>query len=118
MSDEGPRSKGTVENRRSQRVSARVAIQLETGGLSVDGYTAVVNDHGALVLARVHAEPGTVLTVTNRTTGESVPCRVVWSGDETSAHEVKLGLEMLEPRPGFWGLDFASASAAQLVGEP
>lgn len=118
MSDDAPRAKGTIDNRRSPRVSARVAIRLESGGLSVDGYTAVVNDHGALVLAPVHVEPGTNLTVTNQATGRSVPCKVVWSGDETAAHEVKLGLEMLDDCPGFWGLDFEAASEADLIGRP
>jgi hypothetical protein len=107
---------GGESRRRSPRITLQVPIAVAFEGLVVDGQTAVVNRHGALILCGVNCAEDDLLDVTNKTTHESVRCRVVWCGSEIVDGARKLGLEMTDDRPVFWGIDFASSSGAAFKG--
>jgi len=91
--------------RRSKRVVAEIPIHVAAGGVEGLGETAVVNEHGALILSAVSAEDGDEIRVTNMVSGESVGCRVVWAGNEDETGLKKYGIELLEERPLFWGFE-------------
>ena len=91
--------------RRSPRVVAQVPIRVAAGGAEALGQTAVVNEHGALILCGMTAADGDEVRVTNTVSGESVACRVVWAGDEDETGLRKYGIELLEERPRFWGFE-------------
>ena len=101
---------GGESRRRSQRIAAQVPIAVAFEGLVVDGRTAVVNRHGALILCSVNCADDDLLDITNSTTHEHVRCRVVWCGSEIVDSERKLGVEMADDRPAFWGIDFSALS--------
>jgi len=108
MTPQGTQPAGGESRRRSPRVAAQVPIEVASEGVVVSGRTAVVNRHGALILCGINCADGEVLEVRNKTTHEAVACRVVWCGSEVIDAERKLGIEMLEDRPEFWGLDFSA----------
>lgn len=101
---------GGASRRRSPRIAAQVPIAVAFEGLVVDGQTAVVNRHGALILCGVNCADDDLLDVTNKTTHENVRCQVVWCGSEIVDGVRKLGVEMGDDRPAFWGIDFSALS--------
>jgi hypothetical protein len=94
----------TVENRRSPRIVRRVPIQVTADGQVVDAVSAVINRHGALIVAPVVFGSGTILVVENRRTERRIQARVVWGASE--AEGCKIGIEFLEELD-FWGADYA-----------
>ncbi len=76
-------------------------------------YTAVINRHGAMVITPEAYPSGTHLEMQNQRTKESTMCRVIWSGGEQRPGLYKMGLEMLEDHPGFWGEDYSEEVVAQ-----
>jgi len=42
----------------------------------------------------------------NQKTKESTPCRVAWAGGEERPGLYKIGVEMLEDHPAFWGPEY------------
>ena len=97
--DDGP------GRRRSPRIALNVSIRLAAEGRSCAAETAIVNNHGALVVAPIGFPEDATVQVTQLTTGETVAARVVWCGGEDVPGQVKLGLELTEERPEFWGLN-------------
>ncbi len=91
---------------------ARIPILIASEGPLYNGHTAVVNCHGALILSPENFAEETTLEIQNQTTGESTKCRVVWAGGENRPGLYKLGIELLEDLPEFWGVDYATAVAA------
>lgn len=106
MSTLGGPPAGGESRRRSPRIAAQVPLEVTFEGVTVGGRSAVVNRHGALILCGLNCPDGVVLAVKNKTNDETVACRVVWCGSEVVEAERKLGIEMLEAHPDFWGLDF------------
>ena len=104
---------GGESRRRSPRIAAQVPISVGYEGTVVEGQTAVVNRHGALILCGVNCSEDGLLEITNRTTHEQVHCRVVWCGSEILEGQRKLGVEMAEDRPAFWGIDFSALGGAR-----
>ena len=94
------------EARRSARVLLRFQVLLDTDGGAHPAETVVVNRHGALVLSPVPHPEEAKLVLANLESGESAPCRVAWNGGESAPGQHKLGLELLEPRPAFWGPEY------------
>jgi len=101
---------GGESRRRTPRIAAQVPIAVAFEGVVVEGQTAVVNRHGALILCGVNCADDDLLDVTNKTTREVVRCRVVWCGGEIVDGERRLGVEMTDDRPAFWGIDFSALS--------
>ncbi len=94
------------EARRSARVLLRFQVLLDTDGGAHPAETVVVSRHGALVLSPVPHPEQAELVVANLESGESARCRVAWNGGEAAPGLHKLGLELLEPRPAFWGPEY------------
>jgi hypothetical protein len=103
------------ELRRSPRIVARVPLVLISEGARVVSYSAVINRHGAMVLAAESYPRGAHVEMQNQNTKESVRCRVVWNGGETRPGLYKMGLEMLEDHPGFWGPDYSEQGPEEPV---
>jgi hypothetical protein len=93
------------ESRRSPRLSANIPVSLTVAGqdLPVQGRTAIINRHGALVLSRVGYAAETLLKIQNGITGEATACRVVWVSQDDVSKLHKLGIEFVDNAPTFWG---------------
>lgn len=98
--------------RRSPRVAVQVPVEVGFAGVVLEGRTALVSRHGALIQCGVNCARNDVLDVTNKATHEQVLCRVVWCGSEIVDGARKLGVEMGDDRPAFWGIDFGAPDAA------
>ena len=105
-------SRAEINTRRSQRVIARVKLQVqrptdEKGVLSVVSCTLVVNAHGALISLTMDVEPTELLLVKNVVSGEEIASRVIRVSEETaSVKEVAIEFSL---RPRFWHIDFPPA---------
>jgi hypothetical protein len=99
-------SEPSGEGRRSPRVLLRVALKVAAGERSLDAETAVVNRHGALVLAREDFSSAGSLEITNLESGRTVPSRVVWSGGPGPRGLFKIGVELPGGIEDFWGPDY------------
>jgi len=102
--------KNEVNTRRSQRVVARIRVQVhkQAEGNNVpteNSYTLVVNAHGALILLANKVEPNDPLIVKNVQSGAEQRSRVVRVSEyEGSQYEVSI--EFTEPAPRFWNIEF------------
>jgi hypothetical protein len=95
-----------IEHRRSPRIMLKVPLRVEATGSACNGHTAIVNRHGALVLCPLPCSQGTPIDVWNLETGERAPFEVVWAGGEDLPGLYKLGIELQEDRPTFWGSEY------------
>lgn len=96
----------TTEHRRSARIVKRVPLHILSDDGTQEAYSAVINGHGALVVAPVAYPDEAVVHVENRRAGTQVDARVVWSGGEDEGTGFKIGLEFLDD-VDFWGTDYA-----------
>src|ERR1022692_2931296 len=101
------------ELRRSPRIVCRFPLVLISDGAPVVAYSAVISRHGAMILAAESYPKGSHMEMQNQKTKESVPCLVVWSGGEERPGLYKMGLEMLEAHPHFWGHAYPELGAMQ-----
>jgi hypothetical protein len=105
----------TAEGRRSPRVLLRIAVCLTANGRTQDAETSVVNRQGALVLSpedhALHAE----LILTNLENGRTAAASVVWNGGSGQRSLFRLGIEMLEDQPDFWGPDYEPLAAKSVA---
>lgn len=104
-----PRHLRFQEKRRGVRVNSRVpvAIEWETdrgGSVRARGHTRVVGPYGCLLVAPESLELEQLLRITNLVTRKSNPAVVVWKGNER-VEGWELGIELIEPQMGFWGLE-------------
>ncbi len=90
------------ENRRSPRIVLRVPLELRAIEALCEATTAVVNQHGALILAPVPYPVGTTLDLRNMETHRSTPGRVVWSGDPDAQGDCKIGIAFKRRVTNFW----------------
>ncbi len=88
--------------RRSRRVVARIPLAVQPVDPPVDAVTAVINLHGALILAPMPYPIGTTLQVTNRESGQTTRGRVVWVAEDASGMH-KVGVEFEAVVAEFWG---------------
>jgi hypothetical protein len=104
-----------TETRRSPRLIARIPVSLTIGqDLAVQGTTAVVNRHGALVLSPVGCAAGTLVKIRNEITLQATTCRVVWVGQDDQSDIHKLGVEFVDDAPTFWGSVYEERLAQRL----
>lgn len=103
------------ELRRSPRVVCRVAVLLRP---VIQAHTAVISQHGAMVLSPQDWPTGTILEMKNQKTGRASKCHVVWQGGEHRPGLYKLGVEMLDSRPDFWGTDYQPAEQPKPAEQP
>ena len=97
------------EARRSPRVLAQIPVLIRGEGSECSAHTAVVNRHGAMVLSSENYPLESVVEIQNLATDERAKCEVVWFGGEDRPGTYKLGIQLLEELPEFWGVDYESA---------
>ncbi len=91
-----------VENRKSSRIVLRVPLEIRAFEASREATTAVVNQHGGLILATVPYEVGTTLDMRNMETHRSTFGRVVWSEDSDAQGDCKVGIAFERRVTNFW----------------
>jgi hypothetical protein len=100
-----------IENRRSPRVVRRVPLRIEeSNGRQHEGFSAVINTHGALLIADLNFPDDTVVLLENLLSGTRSRARVIWSSSQDGAAGFKLGVEFLDG-VDFWGDDYDPATA-------
>jgi hypothetical protein len=113
-------SKALINSRRSERVVARIRVQVKKqteadGFMSEVGYTLVVNAHGALLRLSMTVQANELLAIKHLFSGEERHSRVVRIGkDEASQNEV--AIEFTEAAPHFWHIDFPPEDWRQVEG--
>jgi hypothetical protein len=99
----------SADARRSPRVLLRLGIVIEEPAPACPAHTAVVNREGALILSPRSYGPDAELRVRHLDWESAARFRVVWEGGADQGGWHKLGIEMLEERPNFWGPDYEKA---------
>jgi hypothetical protein len=94
--------------RRGVRVNSRVPIALEwiaAGEIrSREAQTRVVGPYGCLAVLKQSLDVDQKIQVTNLVSRRANPAVVVWRGlERTEGWE--LGIELINPEMGFWGLE-------------
>ncbi len=90
------------ENRRSPRIVLRVPLEIRAIEATCEATTAVVNQHGTLILAPVPYPVGTTLDMRNMETHRSTFGRVVWSEDSDAQGDCKVGIAFKRRVTNFW----------------
>ncbi len=93
----------------------RVPLEIRAFEASREATTAVVNQHGGLILATVPYEVGTTLDMRNMETHRSTPGRVVWSGDPDAQGDCKVCIAFKRRVTNFWGRITAPRSESRSV---
>jgi len=95
--------------RSSGRLNSRVAVAIEWidagRSLRAEGYTVDIGAKGCLAVVPQGFAVGQKLRIVNLTNLISCEATLIWRGHEGRAGW-ELGLELQEPSPDFWGLDF------------
>jgi len=96
------------EKRRGVRVNCRVPIAVEwkAGGELVrkEAQTRVVGPYGCMVVLPTNLEVQQTIRLTNMVSKQTNSAVIVWRGlERTEGWE--LGIELINPQMGFWGLD-------------
>jgi hypothetical protein len=96
------------EKRRGVRVNSRVPIAVEwhAGGevLRKEAQTRVVGPYGCMVVIPTNLQVRQSIQLTNMISKQSNQAVIVWRGMER-AEGWELGIELIEPKMGFWELD-------------
>jgi hypothetical protein len=96
------------EKRRGVRVNSRVPIAVEwsTGGESLrkEAQTRVVGPYGCMAVVSMNLEVAQTVRLTNMVSKQTNSGVVVWRGHER-AEGWELGIELINPQMGFWGVD-------------
>ena len=91
------------------RLNSRVAVAVEWTdagqNLRAEGYTVDISAKGCLAVVPQGFNVGQKLRFVNLTNQISCEAVLVWRGHEGRTGW-ELGLELQEPSPDFWGLDF------------
>jgi len=106
-------SRALINTRRSQRVVARIRVQVRRqtdrdGFMSEVGHTLVVNAHGALIRLVMKVQASELLAIKHLNSGEEKQSRVVGVGAE-AASQNEVAIEFTEPAPRFWHIAFPPA---------
>ena len=95
--------------RRSMRILLSVPIavsgKIQNTDFTEDTRTLVVNAHGALISLAAGLSVGENLTILHKESRQSCKCRMIYKGS-VQAGKSQVGLEFLDPSPGFWQIDF------------
>jgi len=97
------------DKRRGVRLNSRVQVAVEweaEGGRTVneEAQTRIVGPYGCLVVLSRKLELEQRIRMTNLVTRQSSSGVVVWNGNER-AEGWELGIELIDPEMGFWGLE-------------
>lgn len=94
------------ERRRAKRVAMQVPIFVYGHGLRKEPFheettSLVVNSHGALLVLSKKVKPGQRLLLTNATTRQEQPCRVVHTL-QRKPKQLEVAVAFPDPAPEFW----------------
>jgi hypothetical protein len=96
------------EKRRGVRVNSRVpiAVEWDAGGKSLrkEAQTRVVGPYGCMAVLPSNLEVAQTIRLTNMVSRQTNSGVIVWRGLER-AEGWELGIELINPQMGFWGLD-------------
>ena len=96
------------EKRRGVRVNSRVPIAVEWGTgadlVRKETQTRVVGPYGCMVVLPTNLEVAQTIRLTNMVSKQTNSGIIVWRGMER-AEGWELGIELINPQMGFWGLD-------------
>jgi hypothetical protein len=96
------------EKRRGVRLNSRVPIALEwdAGGQLHRGETKtrVIGPYGCLTVLPQDLQVDQRIQVVNLVSSKAIPAVIVWRGHQ-GAEGWELGIELINPDMGFWGLD-------------
>jgi hypothetical protein len=96
------------EKRRGVRVNSRVpiAVEWDAGGESLrkEAQTRVVGPYGCMAVLPTNLEVAQSIRLTNMVSKQTNSGVIVWRGLERS-EGWELGIELINPQMGFWGLD-------------
>jgi uncharacterized surface anchored protein len=67
--------------------------------------TLVVNAHGALIALEAQVVAQQTVTLSNKSTQQSIECRVVHIGSAQGG-KTQVGMEFIKPSGKFWQIDF------------
>ncbi len=95
--------------RRGVRLNSRVPVAIEWQGQEgksyrAEAHTRVVGPYGCLVVVPRDLNVDQRIRLTNLASRRSNQAVVVWKGHER-AEGWELGIELIEPEMGFWGLE-------------
>jgi hypothetical protein len=103
-----PRDIRTRRSRRGPRMNSRVPLTIEwrtQGPLHFEtAFTRVVNCYGCLLVSPSEVDASQRLRVTNLSTRQSAEAVVVWKGLQRP-DGWDLGVELVDARLDFWGVD-------------
>src|ERR1700687_1278552 len=107
-----PRAKGSLlsgpEKRRGVRLNSRVpiAVQWNAGGKMHPGIakTRIIGPYGCLAVLPQDLQIDQRISVVNLVSSQTSPAVVVWRGHE-GTEGWELGIELINPAMGFWGID-------------
>lgn len=96
--------------RRSMRILLSVPIlvsgkTVDNTGFNEETRTLVVNAHGALIALAAKVAAGQQITVSNKSTRQSLECHIVYLGN-SSGGKTQMGVEFAEASSSFWQVDF------------
>jgi hypothetical protein len=102
--------KGSISQRRSQRLLLRVQVVAERRAGQPDAKsesteTLAVNAHGALILLTPPVDEPEQILIKNARTSESQMCKVVYQG-LMEGGRLQVGVEFIAPSPNFWRVSF------------
>ena len=102
-----------IATRRSQRVVARIRVQVRRqtdndGFMSEVSHTLVVNAHGALIRLAMKVQASELLAIKHLNSGEEKQGRVVGVRAEVASQN-EVAIEFTAPAPRFWHIDFPPA---------
>ena len=96
------------EKRRGVRLNSRVpvAVEWDAGGEMRRGETKtrVIGPYGCLVVLPQDLHVEQRISVVNLVSSQASPAVIVWRGHE-GAEGWELGIELINPTMGFWGVD-------------
>jgi hypothetical protein len=99
------------ERRRGERVLLRVPVKIfgttrDNKQVAGEAETVVVSRSGALLRSRVAFKNGADVEITHCFTEQTETFRVVWGSEQAKEGRFDIGIELLVPRPDFWGVAF------------
>ena len=105
-----PGWKADPGRRRSMRVLLSVPILVSGKNANDQDFkeetrTLVVNAHGALIALEAHVVAQQNITLSNKSTQQSIDCRVVHIGSAQGG-KTQVGAEFIKPSGKFWQIDF------------
>ncbi len=100
-----------IERRRAPRILIRIPVKVYSNDgsghpIRAAAEAVTVSRVGALLWAPIDPALGTVIEVFNSLNEDVKEFRVVRVAKSTREGVFELGVEMLQPRDGFWGIHF------------